>query len=287
MLLCYPAPVVQVIQPQAARERELAHDAQTLSGSGWSYERRLVRAPQTGVLLDTVVLRPPHPSARWVLYAGGNAQFMENSLPEGAYYGRQLAANVVLYNPRGVGRSSGGYVAHTSDLVEDAAAVAHHYAQTVPIAPRQLLFVGHSIGGGVVAEVAARCFPDSSLVLDRSFSSLREAAVGFSPLSARLTQALLPLCVGDLRTMDAWYALPHQRKMILYTRLDEILRYDLCSPARETVRDIVPRESYASRVVELHGAGITTWHNTALAYFAEAPRVLATMSTFFAATDKK
>ena len=104
-------------------------------------------------------------------------------------YARQVRANVLVFNFRGVGGSTGWpYVA--SDLTEDGVAVTK-YILSKGVSESDITYHGHSLGGAVAADTHRR-FPKTKCVSDRSFSSMStEAAVMMkTPLGTVLGAAL-------------------------------------------------------------------------------------------------
>lgn len=277
MLACYPATVLQAMEPQAQRESGYRLYARSLiDDEDKKVIRRQVPGPR-GVVLDAVAIKQPFETEKWVLYFGGNAEFLENTVDDISVIGDGLKANMILFNHRGIGRST-GYVSQVSDLVEDGMAVAQHFIQHERINPKLLVLFGHSIGGGVAAQVAARCLPESPLVIDRSFSTLSDAAAVFSPFTPSVTRKLLPFFVGDLDSVEAWNAIAHRKKIIMYARADEIIRFDVSSIARLTqFSHGGPDED---RVYELHAAHVQTWHNSLLSAFYERMVVLGAVGFY-------
>ena len=74
-----------------------------------------------------------------------------------------------LFPPVGVGLST-GLATSDLDLLDDATAALHHILST-GAAPRDILIYGHSLGGGLGAQLRAR-YPEGPIISDRSFSTL-------------------------------------------------------------------------------------------------------------------
>ncbi|CAD2222516.1 Chlamydia CHLPS protein (DUF818)/Serine aminopeptidase, S33, putative [Angomonas deanei] len=272
VLMCYPATIFNITETQEIREARFASATRLLESCDMSVHRHLISSTITGRHIDSVTVRRRQRTDRWVVYVGGNAEIFEDTVDDVGTMGDQIKSNFILLNPRGIGRST-GFVSQVSDLVEDTAAVVKHYVETESIDQRKLLFIGHSIGGGIAAEVVAKCFPDASLVLDRTFSSLSDAAVCFSPLTPWLTKIVIPVLIGDLKTMEHWEKINHKRKVIIFSKRDEILKFDACSPARLSLDE-------NTDLIELHGQNVASWHNCPFKSFREKDEIYAKINEF-------
>ncbi|HUP98398.1 MAG TPA: alpha/beta fold hydrolase [Usitatibacter sp.] len=102
---------------------------------------------------------------------------------------RQLGFAVLAVDYRGFGKSSD--IAPTEEYAyEDAEAAWDYLAKIAPNRPR--FIVGHSLGGAIAAELAKRRPDASGLVLEATFTSVREmidmSAWSFLPVGLILTQ---------------------------------------------------------------------------------------------------
>lgn len=102
---------------------------------------------------------------------------------------RQLGFAVFAVDYRGFGKSSD--IAPTEQYAyEDAEAAWDHIAKIAP--GRKRYIVGHSLGGAIGAELARRRPDASGLVLEATFTSVRDmierSAWGFLPVGLILTQ---------------------------------------------------------------------------------------------------
>lgn len=277
MLACYPGNIMQVLEQQDFRNRRVRAAAKSQLKKDKKVSIHTVTSSDKKLNLQTLVVRQPYETSRWVFYCGGNAEFLENTINDIHVIADAVQAHAVLYNPRGIGYST-GFITLLGDVVEDAASVAQHYAEKEKIDERNMLFFGHSIGGAAAAEVVARSFPQAALVVDRSFSAMSDAAVAFSYLTPKVTRKLFPLFVGDLRTIDAWNSIKHNRKLILYSKQDEIIKYDIGSIAR--LPQFQPDGADAEKVVELVGTP-PSYHNCLLNAYENTDEVAARMGKLF------
>jgi len=114
---------------------------------------------------------------------------------------RQLGFSVFAVDYRGFGRSSD--VAPTEDYAyEDAEAAWDYLAKLAP--GRQRFIVGHSLGGAIAVELARRRPDAAGLVLEATFTSVRDmidqSPWGFLPVSLILTQKFDTLSkIGDVK----------------------------------------------------------------------------------------
>ncbi|MEM8960707.1 MAG: alpha/beta hydrolase [Acidobacteriota bacterium] len=126
--------------------------------------------------LDGVTLHGwyfPRPEARGVmLYCHGNAGSIADRLGVFRALG-QLGLDIFAFDYRGYGRSTGSPT--EKGLYSDAETAATYLLETRGIASRSLVILGHSLGGAVAIETARRC-PAAALVVESSFTDVRDMA---------------------------------------------------------------------------------------------------------------
>jgi alpha-beta hydrolase superfamily lysophospholipase len=124
-----------------------------------------------------------------LLYLHGARVNLSGSIYRIRGYAR-MGFNVLAIDYRGFGRSSERLPSEQT-VTEDARAAWDWLAARVPDARRRVIY-GHSLGGAVGANLAAEVGAAGALVLESTFTSVREmaerSAVGFLPLDALLTQ---------------------------------------------------------------------------------------------------
>lgn len=87
---------------------------------------------------------------------------------------RQLGFSVLVFDYRGYGHSSGRFP-NEAQLYEDAQA-AWHYLRTVQQIPAdQIVIYGESLGGAIALELAIQQPEAAGLIMQSSFTSMREA----------------------------------------------------------------------------------------------------------------
>eukprot|EP00730_Choanoeca_flexa_P016780 TRINITY_DN7997_c0_g2_i1.p1 TRINITY_DN7997_c0_g2~~TRINITY_DN7997_c0_g2_i1.p1 ORF type:complete len:391 (+),score=59.88 TRINITY_DN7997_c0_g2_i1:30-1202(+) len=128
-----------------------------------------------GLTLDAMLIKRPE-SFRYVVWFNANGVPFEQNLDMLAEYGAAINANVLTFNYRGVGDSE-GWPFRAADLIEDGRAAMQHLLDQ-DISESYIIMHGHSLGGGVVGELAAS-FPQAIRIHDRSFKSLTLVAASF------------------------------------------------------------------------------------------------------------
>ena len=120
------------------------------------------------------------PEAKTVLVFHGNASNVEDTLYQTLYFlNAGLSALIIDY--RGYGLSSGSFPSEMS-VYEDAAAAWDYLTQTRHILPESIVLFGHSIGGAIAIELAARQPKAAGLIVQATFTSMADMMdhVGYS-----------------------------------------------------------------------------------------------------------
>lgn len=289
--MVYPAPIIgNILDLRSMRARALNRNGVAR-----------VAVPSRvggGVTLDTIVYRAAldgaggassqlgrFPSA-WVVYVGGNGEVAEVSIDTVRSYAQALGAHGVVFNPRGVGESGGVPVSSAQELVDDLNDVIRWLKTEQGAAEQDIVLFAHSIGGGIASEVVAKHHPGVSLIADRTFSSLYDAARAMMPgLPEPLVRHLLPRFFGEFPSHTNFGLIPHERKAIVFHRDDQIINYNRASLAR------LPQFAHGEGtkyLVELSGRS-TDPHNSPTEFFGTGhSEVLRRMSAFLeAAAEEK
>jgi len=163
----------------------------------WGYNRaNLATAPEEhwipvgteGHQLNAWWMKADDPNAPAILYLHGARWNLTGSASRIDRW-RRLGFNVLAIDYRGFGKSTD--VIPTEELAyEDADAAWKYLGQLVPGKPRYI--VGHSLGGAVATELAARRPEAAGLVLEATFTSVSDMVAnttwGFLPVDLILTQ---------------------------------------------------------------------------------------------------
>jgi len=153
-----------------------------------------------GQQLHAWFLPAPDPKAPVVLYLHGARWNLTGSVTRIDRW-RKLGFAVFAVDYRGFGRSAN--VAPTEAYAyEDAEAAWDYLAKLAPGRPRYI--VGHSLGGAIAVEVARRHPEASGLVLEATFTSVRDmvdqSAWSFLPVGLILTQKFDALSkIGEVK----------------------------------------------------------------------------------------
>jgi len=142
----------------------------------------------SGQQLHAWWLQAPDPRAPVVLYLHGARWNLTGSVSRIERW-RSLGFAVLAVDYRGFGQSTD--VAPTEAYAyEDAEAAWDYLAKIAPGRPRYI--VGHSLGGAIATELARRRADASGLVLEATFTSVRDmieqSPWGFLPVGLILTQ---------------------------------------------------------------------------------------------------
>jgi hypothetical protein len=155
--------------------------------------------------------------------------------PPGANFAARWRAagfGVLAFNYRGVSTSSGSSSRH--GLILDAITALNFL--TAPsnlggegLPPHAVALLGHSLGGGVAPE-AASFFPGVTVISDRSFSRLSDAACAMmarlSPrVHAPLRFLMARLACWELDAARYWRSLPPEcAKLLVYAPGDQVIK---------------------------------------------------------------
>lgn len=155
----------------------------------------------------------------WVIRFNGNNELYESNLDESKKMGKDLDANVLIFNYRGVGESI-GHPTKPQDLISDGEACIK-YLLSKGVKEEKILVIGQSLGGGVGVQVASH-HKKIGLISDRSFSTFSKAASAFlkTPLAGQLVIAF----GWELNSVAAYRKIKAS-KLIVYHEQDEIIPY--------------------------------------------------------------
>lgn len=120
----------------------------------------------------------PHRRARGtVLYCHGNTGSIAGRIGIFKYL-RNLRVNLFAFDYRGYGRSRGA--PSEKGLYIDARSAFDHLVETIGKSPDEILLFGHSLGGAVAIDCALDR-PMAGLVVQSSFTHIRDAAKSMFP----------------------------------------------------------------------------------------------------------
>ena len=111
-------------------------------------------------------------SDRALLYLHGNAENIAANINHANFF-RELGFSVLLIDYRGYGRSQGKFP-NELQVYQDAA-VAWNYLHDERKIPSDRIFIyGHSLGGAIAIDLAVKQPDAGGLIVDSSFTSIRE-----------------------------------------------------------------------------------------------------------------
>ncbi|MBD2580007.1 alpha/beta hydrolase [Oscillatoria sp. FACHB-1406] len=128
------------------------------------------------------------PARGTILYCHGNGSNISGNLGAALRF-VSLGFNVFLFDYRGYGLSTSGFPTE-AQVYEDAGAALDYLLQTRQIAPQTIILYGHSLGGAVAIELAARHPQLGGLIVEASFTSMQEM-VAFQRIYALFPVSLL------------------------------------------------------------------------------------------------
>lgn len=115
----------------------------------------------------------PHPQARAaLLYCHGNSGSIGVRV-EILRALHQLGLNLLAFDYRGYGRSEGR--PSEEGLFRDARAAYRHLVQDLACDPQEVVLLGHSMGGAVAIDAALE-LPAQGLIVESTFTSIRDMA---------------------------------------------------------------------------------------------------------------
>jgi pimeloyl-ACP methyl ester carboxylesterase len=153
-----------------------------------AHDEHWIDVGKDGHRLHAWWLGAERPDAPSVLYLHGARWNLSGSVSRIDRW-RKLGFNVLAIDYRGFGKSTD--VSPSESLAyEDAEAAWDYLARLAPGHPRYI--VGHSLGGAVAAELARRRSDANGVVLEATFTSVRDMiavqAWGFLPVDLLVTQ---------------------------------------------------------------------------------------------------
>jgi pimeloyl-ACP methyl ester carboxylesterase len=166
------------------------------------------------------------PAAPTLIYFHGNYGNVGSNAEHGARLAR-TCCNVLLFDYRGYGRSSGPFPNETR-IYADAESAWNYVVTQKQVIPAHIIFYGHSLGGGVAVEMAKRHPDAAGLILESTFTSVADRAL--------------------LDSLYHWFPI----RLLVRERFDSIHKIDsihlpilfLAGTADTTIPDVMSRDLY-------------------------------------------
>jgi fermentation-respiration switch protein FrsA (DUF1100 family) len=108
-----------------------------------------------------------------VLIAHGNAGHVASRAPWLRYLQTRANVTVFMFDYRGYGRSEG--TPTVAGVIQDATSARAKLCDLASVRDSEIILMGESLGGAIVVQLAAKS-PPQGLILQSSFSSLRDVA---------------------------------------------------------------------------------------------------------------
>lgn len=117
------------------------------------------------------------PDAPVMLYLHHNAINISANVSQALQF-HKLGYSIFLFDYRGFGRSEGTFPTE-SQVYEDAQAAWSYLVQERKILPNQIMIYGHSVGGAIAIDLAAKHPEAGALIVQSSFTSLSDMTKQF------------------------------------------------------------------------------------------------------------
>lgn len=136
-----------------------------------------------------------------MLYFHHNAMNIGSNVSQALQF-HQLGYTIVLFDYRGFGQSEGDFPTE-AQVYEDAEAAWHYVTQERKIAAERVVIYGHSIGGAIAIDLAAKHPEAKALVVQSSFTSMRDMTKRFGLYWLLPIELLLKQRFDSLDKMNA------------------------------------------------------------------------------------
>jgi hypothetical protein len=129
---------------------------------------------EPGQILHGWWIPAPHARAKVVLYLHGNDGNVSTNM-HGIAPLRELGYSVFLIDYRGFGESDGGFPSEQG-VYRDAQAAWDYLVSERGVNPADIVMYGHSLGGAIAIELALHHPEAAGVVVESSFTSIRDMA---------------------------------------------------------------------------------------------------------------
>ncbi|ALF55365.1 phospholipase [Nostoc piscinale CENA21] len=148
------------------------------------------------------------PDAKVLLYLHGNGLNIGANIAHSQRF-HQLGFSVLLIDYRGYGRSQGDFP-NEMRVYQDAATAWQYLTQQQQIPPQQIFIYGHSLGGAIAIDLAVKHPQAAGLIVESSFSSIREM------ISTRKWFSIFPIDLILTQRFDSIKKVPQLQMPVLF-----------------------------------------------------------------------
>eukprot|EP00041_Stephanoeca_diplocostata_P035283 m.1237475 g.1237475 ORF g.1237475 m.1237475 type:complete len:397 (-) comp24669_c0_seq8:3482-4672(-) len=165
--------VAKVVPIEELRTKFISTVKERKLAARMTAERLQIPTSDSKVILDGMLIRDEgNRYKRWILWLNANGVVYEQNLEFALEYATRLQANILVFNYRGVGEST-GWPSTADDLADDARSALRVLLSKYGATEENIVLHGHSMGGGTIARVV-RDYPRVRRINDRSFRTLAE-----------------------------------------------------------------------------------------------------------------
>ncbi|AFZ00306.1 alpha/beta hydrolase [Calothrix sp. PCC 6303] len=140
------------------------------------YEEVWLSVPVTATKVERIhgwwIENQQSPKTKVLLYFHGNGLNISANLSAARGF-NQAGFSVLLIDYRGYGLSEGGFP-NEQRIYQDAATAWNYLIGERQVKPRNIFIYGHSLGGGVAIDLAAKNPEAAGLIVEATFSSIRD-----------------------------------------------------------------------------------------------------------------
>lgn len=181
-----------------------------------------------GEALDAVTLQNNGGNKKWIVVMTGRLGAYEYNIDRYGEYAKRMGVGILAFNWKGVGHSE-GRTREANDMIEDGK-LAIEYLMGMGVAAEDICVYGHSLGGGIGAQVV-KYYQDRGDVLgfvsDRSFADATDVVETLLSCFPGVKEgiSLLTRFWWNLNAIDIF---PHLMgfKGVIYSKEDIIIPYE-------------------------------------------------------------
>lgn len=171
------------------------------------------------IIIDGSIILPNNSSNKYIVVFNGINDRYDNHVEALKKLADDTGSNVVAFDYRSVGNSR-GTLSSKDDLIQDGKMILEYLQKQHKAIPENILLYGHSLGGGVAAEVHAHVNHKGALVSEASFSSFSAAV---KARKGDFLASLVKFSNWDMKPLKPFQ--DATKKGIILTRKDPIVRH--------------------------------------------------------------